>query len=87
MNIIKEYALVGEKTLRFSLRTNTYAHSLDFFERLWEEAKRDFPWLDKNDVEVVHYGGIRYKHIFGIEFTAKDIPDGYTDVGRLENTL
>ena len=86
MNIIKEYALVGE-TLHFSIRTNTYSHSLDFFERLWQEAYHDFPWLDRSDVEVVHYGGIRYKHTFGIEFTAKDVPDGYTKVKRLEDTL
>ena len=61
MNIIKEFA-----NKRVVLRTNTYGHSLAFLDELFTEAKKDFPALKRDDVEVVEFGGDRIKRMFAI---------------------
>jgi hypothetical protein len=48
---------------------NAYDSSLGKFDRLFEVAQKDFPWLKRGDVEIVHYGGNRRSGLFGIEFT------------------
>lgn len=79
----------GKKTgsVLFILRSDLYSSSLDYYLKLFEEAKKDFPDLDCNDVKCVEYGGNTIKGTRGIEFysglplgdSSKKvvIPDGY----------
>lgn len=82
MTIIKEYA-----ANRVALRTSTYNCSLDYFDTLYEEAKKDFPELNKEDVSIVKYGGERCNHMYGIEFVTVGAPTGYTERKKLEPLL
>ena len=86
---IKEYCPRGDGRVRFVLRANHYGRTLNLFDNLYEEAKKNFPLLNRADVEVVQYGGISYKHTFGIEFWAGDfiIPEGYERIAELEYRL
>jgi len=81
MNIIKEYCpQVG----RCVVRTDAYDHTLRFFLHLFKEAKKDFPILSTEDVEITRFGGQHYKGSFGIEFSAKAVPESYRKINNLE---
>ena len=69
------------------LRTDSYIHTLAHFLELFEEAKKDFPGLKPEEVEIVRYGGIRYAKTFGIEFripTGKTCPAAYAKIEQVE---
>ena len=84
--MIKEYC---EKAHRVVIRENNYGSSLEKFERLFREALQDFPFLNKDDVTIVHFGGNRYKKTFGIELSVEnfEIPNDYVMINELEYTL
>ena len=85
MKIIKEYCY---KYNRVVLRLDCYAHSLNVIDELFKTAQNDFPGLDRDDVEIVHYGGERYAKTFGIEFVwYMDIPEEYNLIHEVEYTL
>ena len=65
MKIIKEYCPKNERVI---LRLDCYAHDLGTIEKLFAAAENDFPGLDRDNVEIVHYGGRRYAKTYGIEF-------------------
>jgi hypothetical protein len=71
------------------LRTDNYVHTLAHFLELFEEAKKDFPELKPEDVEIVHYGGERYAKTFGMEFEipkGKICPAAYAKIEQVEMT-
>jgi len=71
------------------LRTNHYTSTLDCFDMLFAEAKKDFPALERKDVTVSHCGGEKYRKTFGIEFehpNKGEVPDGYFQINQLEQT-
>jgi hypothetical protein len=87
MNFIKE---VHEETRLTAIRTDTYSHSLEYFQELFREAQKDFPGLSAKECEVVVYSGDRIKFVGGIEFTAPAtlaIPVSYRRVAQFEHTL
>ena len=86
MRIIKEYCPEAKLCV---IRTDTYAHSYDFIQQLFECAKRDFPELDPKQVEVVEFAGRRYARTYGIEFSVGDkpIPSEYEEIRQLEYTF
>lgn len=89
MDFIKEVCNSKEqKNTRVVIRTKTYASSLDYFDKLYEEAHKDFPEIPKKEMQVTHYGGIRYKYTFGIEFNVKGkVPEDYQKISKMESTL
>lgn len=75
---------------RIIVRTNTYGSNFEFFQRLYKEAKKDFPHLKPIDADIKHYAGRRYKGTYGIEFSINvdvKVPKGYEDVSEVEWTL
>lgn len=80
-NIIKEYCrLAQEGSNRFILRLPHYGHSLSHILGLFKEAQEDFKavidphGLDIAQIQVVQYGGERYKRTYGIEFSLNVAP-------------
>lgn len=72
---------------KFILRTDTYAHSLGYFKMLFDEAKKYFPLLKVDDVEVVKYAGCRYARTMGIEFSSNaDAPSDFNLIDEVELT-
>ena len=73
----------------FILRTDLYDDSLDYFLKLFKEAKKDFPNLKPEDIMCQEYGGDTIKGLRGIEFIfdapvkgsskSVKIPKGYVD--------
>lgn len=87
MDIIKEYCC-QERGYRFILRLPHYGHTVAHINWLYLLAKEDFGLLDGDKVEVVHYGGQRYKGTFGIEFNSMtEPPEGYKKIEQVESTL
>lgn len=88
MDIIKEYCKpIGAPPICV-VRTETYASGLMHFDELFAVAQSDFPDLHREDCEVVHYGGQRYRGTYGIEFwRSGGIPDSYQKIEHLEYRL
>ena len=87
MDIIKEYCYDARRVI---LRSSTYSRSMEYFNELYAEAKKDFPFLTPDMVEVTHYAGRRYKGTFGIEFQVSSlntISDKYFMVDTVELVL
>ena len=73
----------------FMLRTDFYDNSLDYFLKLFEDAKKDFPDLKAEDITCQEYGGDTIKGLRGIEFDfdppvkgstkSVEIPKEYSD--------
>lgn len=85
MNLIKERS-VG----RCIVRWRSYTSSLDVILEAVEEAKKDFPWLTPEHIEVIKYGGDSIKRTWGIEFNVHDlesIPNDYTPLHQIHLTL
>ena len=71
-----------------AITTNCYGSSLRFIDELFDEAKKDFPTLERNDVEVVKYGGRIRKQMYGLEFMAPGpVPASYFSVEDFEPLL
>lgn len=49
-------------------------------------AKSDFPNIKNENIEIIEYGGERYKRTFGVEFNCGDsfVPDSYKPIESLE---
>ena len=72
---------------KFILRTDIYAHSLGHLRMLFDEAKKYFPSLKVDDVEVVKYDGRRYARTMGIEFSSTaDAPADFNLIDEVELT-
>lgn len=80
---------------RLIIRATNYGSSLDrfdtFYELLSQEAASFEPPIEigRDDVEIVQYGGVRYKGTFGLETSIPDghvVSDSYTRVARSELT-
>lgn len=86
--VIKEYVELRDG-YRFILREDNYDKRLSKFQNLFEVAWYDFPNLKPDQVEIVQYGGERYKRTMGIEFTVQvdTIPEGYEKRPQVELTL
>lgn len=86
MKIIREYSTRSQTCV---IRTLQYNSSMSYFESLLAEARKDFPDLKSEEVEIKHYGGDRYSKTFGIEFKRpeKDVPATYSRMENLEYTI
>lgn len=86
MRIIREYSTYAKRCV---LRSDGYLSNLTYFATLYESALEDFPNLKPNAVEVVHFGGDRYRGTFGIQFSwlEGEVPGHYSRMERLELTL
>ena len=70
------------------VRSNCYGSSIEWLNKLFEEAKKDFPHLEPMNAEVKYYGGSSYKRTYGIEFGYDgECPDGYSQIQELENVM
>lgn len=75
------------------IRSDTYANSAAHITRMISEALADFPGLTLDDIEVVQFGGQRYKRTMGIEFRVHDADlvagstSVYTRIPGLEFTM
>ncbi len=91
MEIIKEVrpAKKGQGlSARCVVRTRSYVSTLSYFDRLWESAVADFPSLERDRVEVKHYGGKSIRGTFGIEFEPPDkVPNSYREISEVEFVL
>ncbi len=81
IQIIREYRPTRTTTEghiipgRAVMRTNTYASSAAFIEWLTENALREFPGLNPDDIEVEYYAGsVVLPGTFGIEFNPPFVP-------------
>lgn len=87
MKFIKEYCQASQICV---IRTDNYGSTLQKFLDFLKEAQKDFPQLTPATVEIVHFGGERYKHTFGLEFkvpTGASVPNTYSPINQLEFTL
>lgn len=88
MSITKEYVNKGDGVHRFIIRRGDYGHTLDAIMQLYNEAKKDFYTIDHSLIDIVHYGGQRYKYTYGIEFDLEEpVPDGYREISQVEFSL
>ena len=84
IEVIKEYCPSNNICV---IRTNAYGSSMQFLTDLFDKAAADFPGLQKERVEIRHYGGIRDSGTFGIEFKASHTPpESYFRIRELEYT-
>lgn len=89
MDIIREYC-PSQKGHHATciIRTLVYSSRLTHFDELFAVAQSDFPDLRREDCEIVHYGGQRYRGTYGIEFRwPGEIPDSYQKIEHLEYRL
>lgn len=85
MDIIKEHCPSSGHCV---IRTNTYGHSLELIQKLFEVARQDFPELTTEQVNVVKFAGGRYARTYGIEFEIQsEVPGDYSEISQLENTF
>lgn len=87
MRVIRELAEHGNVGI---VRSELYSKRVSHILTLVAEAKKDFPSLSDDDMEVVYYGGDRYKRTYGVEFNVpngENIPDTYKRIHQLEFTL
>ena len=73
------------------VRSNTYASSLEYLQRLAAVAIEQFPTLESSEINVEQYGGESYARTFGIEFDCPEqlteAPEGWTVIKDLALTL
>lgn len=87
--MIKEYFRFPEgNPVRFIVRRPDYGSKVEDINELAEIAKRDFPQLDDNVLDLIHYGGQRYKGTYGIEFNLDTAPPSdYREISQVELVL
>lgn len=87
---VKEFypSELTEGQTHFVVRLGHYGSQLSYFLGLFEEVKRDFPYLAPEDVKVVHYGSDHIPGYFGLEFTlnVSETPTGYRQISLSEFT-
>lgn len=89
MTIIKEFVRTTTGVI-IILRTRTYGSSLQYLNGLYRVALRSFPGIEQQNVNVIQYGGERYKRTFGIEFfvpPGTEIPADYEERDNAEVEL
>lgn len=87
--IIKHYVVNKIKNITFALYIDDFGKGINKILALVNTAKREFPGLTNNDIQLETYGG-SHIHQIAIEFTRPEgtiIPAGYTQVITLEPTL
>lgn len=94
MTIIKEIlrckTRMDMEQHRIVIRTNTYGSNFAHFQKLFDEAKKDFPHITPETADIKHYAGRRYKGTYGIEFNIDievPVPEGYKDISEVEFIL
>mgnify|MGYP001585527110 CR=1 FL=1 len=99
MTIIKEILkynpeldknIVSPYQPRIIIRTNTYGSNFAHFKMLFDEVKKDFPFITPEKADIKHYGGRHYKGTYGIEFNIDSevkVPDAYKPIHEVEYTL
>lgn len=83
MESIKEYVPTSRCCI---IRSNGYGNSLQEILDFFEEAKKDFPNLTPNQVNVVYYGGQWFTRFYGIEFQVPfgvQVPCSYKEISRV----
>jgi hypothetical protein len=73
------------------VRTNCYGLSVAMVKSMAETAKKSFPTIQDEDINIVQYGGDYYAGTFGIEFDHPDprcsaAPNGWQPIHELERT-
>jgi hypothetical protein len=84
MKIIKEYC---EEVKKCVIRTNCYGHSFKIIKELVFEARKDFPKLLDDNIEIVQFAGRHYARTYGIEFSVENAPEDYNRINQLEYTF
>lgn len=70
------------------VRTDTYGHTLDFFQNLFKAARLDFPELKAEQVTIARFAGPRCAGTYGIEFKVTgQVPSCYNGVNNLEDVF
>lgn len=90
MHIIREvFHLHGTNKSTCTLRTEAYSSNFAHIVRLVTEARKDFPKLNDAEIDVVKFGGERYRKTMGIEFIIDRarVPSTYKVIPRLEFLL
>lgn len=90
MKFVKEFVTKKhptDKKYHAIIRTETYAHHLDHFSKMFKELQSDFPGIKEEDTQVCHYGGKSYKGTYGLEIDTDTIPKGYVEISSVEFTL
>ncbi len=75
---------------RASVNADTYSSTMANIKILYRELKKDFPFIQPRDVEVVQYDSMFIKHIWGLEIVIKDpscVPTSYSCFSKWENTM
>jgi hypothetical protein len=75
---------------RCFIHEDNYTRDLEKFEKLFQEAKKDFPSLTREDVKVFVFNGDTHKGQCGIDFTPPadtPIPVSYKQVTVMEYVL
>lgn len=66
--MIKEYCPISTNRIRCVIRVKNYAKTFAHINSLVEAAKKDFPFIKDEDIDVNVYGGDTIKRTMGIEF-------------------
>lgn len=71
------------------VKTSTYGKSLAYVKELAKAAREIFPDLKDENIQIVFFGGDRYKRQCGIEFPADTtiVPEGWQEISELEMLL
>lgn len=99
-HIVKEFVPrdpeVERSAGRLIVRAENYASSLAKFDEFFKIMAADMLTfeppieLDREDVEIVQYGGERYRHTFGMEVTIPEghaVPENYSRLCMTEPTF
>jgi hypothetical protein len=90
MSIRKITVTTPNKNTYICIHSKNYNSKLPYILSLVEEARKDFPFLTDQEVQLIHLGGRRYKGMFGIEFSVPSntiIPNDYQQVLEPEPLL
>ena len=87
VTFIKEYTPT-KNGYRFVIRRRDYGSNMRHLLELYDQARADFADISTDQLDVVHYGGQRFKHTYGLEFNSTDEPpEGYERIEQLEMVL
>ena len=100
LRLVREFAPVDPSDARsagrLTMRATNYGSPLDRFDKFFDVMAADMLTfeppieLDREDPEIVQYGGERIKRTFGLEVTIPAghiVPDTYVRIQSPEKTL
>jgi hypothetical protein len=89
MNIIKEFCPgAGNGPGTCVVRSDSYNHTVGHINHLMGIISDTYPKIDVKAISVELYGGDRFKHTTGLEFSPPESPpDDWTRISRLETAL